>query len=117
MLFRSPLTLREVAAEVGLHESTVSRAVARKYVRTPRGTLSLRAFFASGIDTGGGGETSSTAVQSMADLVADPVQLAQLSGRAGLPTSFEALYEVRTAGNVVFGRTLVVARPLQHHRR
>ncbi|MGN6512114.1 MAG: RNA polymerase factor sigma-54 [Lysobacteraceae bacterium] len=60
-----PLTLREVAAEVGLHESTVSRAVARKYVRTPRGTLPLRAFFASGIGTGGGGETSSTAIQSM----------------------------------------------------
>ena len=60
-----PLTLREVAAEVGLHESTVSRAVARKYVRTPRGTLPLRAFFASGIDTDGGGEASSTAIQSM----------------------------------------------------
>ena len=60
-----PLTLREVAAEVGLHESTISRAVARKYVRTPRGTLPLRAFFASGIETGGGGETSSTAIQSM----------------------------------------------------
>jgi RNA polymerase sigma-54 factor len=34
-----PLTLREVAAEVGLHESTISRAIARKYVRTPRGTI------------------------------------------------------------------------------
>jgi RNA polymerase sigma-54 factor len=60
-----PLTLREVAAEVGLHESTISRAVARKYVRTPRGTVPLRAFFASGIDTDGGGEASSTAIQSM----------------------------------------------------
>ncbi|MBW3549687.1 MAG: RNA polymerase factor sigma-54 [Proteobacteria bacterium] len=60
-----PLTLREVAAEVGLHESTVSRAIARKYARTPRGTVPLRAFFASGIDTGGGGEASSTAIQSM----------------------------------------------------
>jgi RNA polymerase sigma-54 factor len=60
-----PLTLREVAAEVGLHESTVSRAVARKYARTPRGTVPLRTFFASGIDTGTGGETSSTAIQSM----------------------------------------------------
>lgn len=60
-----PLTLREVASDVGLHESTVSRAVARKYVRTPRGTLPLRAFFASGIETGGGEETSSTAIQSM----------------------------------------------------
>jgi RNA polymerase sigma-54 factor len=60
-----PLTLREVAGEVGLHESTISRAIARKYVRTPRGTIPLRAFFASGIDTGGGGEASSTAIQAM----------------------------------------------------
>lgn len=60
-----PLTLREVAAEVGLHESTVSRAVARKYARTPRGTMPLRSFFASGIGSDNGGETSSTAIQSM----------------------------------------------------
>lgn len=60
-----PLTLREVATEVGLHESTVSRAIARKYARTPRGTVPLRAFFASGIDTGSGGEASSTAIQAM----------------------------------------------------
>jgi RNA polymerase sigma-54 factor len=60
-----PLTLREVATEVGLHESTVSRAIARKYARTPRGTMPLRAFFASGIDTGAGGEASSTAIQAM----------------------------------------------------
>jgi RNA polymerase sigma-54 factor len=60
-----PLTLREVATEVGLHESTISRAIARKYVRTPRGTIPLRAFFASGIDTGSGGEASSTAIQAM----------------------------------------------------
>ncbi|KGM56933.1 RNA polymerase sigma54 factor [Lysobacter arseniciresistens ZS79] len=60
-----PLTLREVAADIGLHESTVSRAIARKYARTPRGTIPLRAFFASGIGTGNGGEASSTAIQSM----------------------------------------------------
>jgi RNA polymerase sigma-54 factor len=60
-----PLTLREVAGEVGLHESTISRAISRKYVRTPRGTIPLRAFFASGIDTDGGGEASSTAIQVM----------------------------------------------------
>lgn len=60
-----PLTLREVANEIGLHESTVSRAVSRKYARTPRGTIALRRFFASGIDTGSGGEASSTAIQAM----------------------------------------------------
>ena len=58
-----PLTLRSVAAELGLHESTVSRAIARKYVRTPRGTLALRDFFASGIGTDDGGSASSTAIQ------------------------------------------------------
>lgn len=60
-----PLTLREVAGEIGMHESTVSRAVSRKYARTPRGTLPLRAFFASGVDNEGGGGTSSTAIQDM----------------------------------------------------
>ena len=43
----------------------MSRAIARKYARTPRGTMPLRSFFASGIDSGAGGETSSTAIQSM----------------------------------------------------
>ena len=60
-----PLTLRSIAAELGLHESTVSRAIARKYVRTPRGTIPLRDFFASGIETDGGGSASSTAIQDM----------------------------------------------------
>ena len=43
----------------------MSRAIARKYARTPRGTVPLRAFFASGIETGAGGEASSTAIQAM----------------------------------------------------
>ena len=60
-----PLTLRRVAEELGMHESTVSRAIARKYVRTPRGTIALRDFFASGIETGDGGSASSTAIQDM----------------------------------------------------
>ena len=60
-----PLTLREVAAEIGMHESTVSRAVARKHAHTPRGTLPLRDFFASGVSTDTGGQASSTAIQQM----------------------------------------------------
>ncbi|MEN1925718.1 RNA polymerase factor sigma-54 [Luteimonas qiangzhengi] len=60
-----PLTLREVAAEIGVHESTVSRAVAGKFAHTPRGTLPLRDFFASGVSTDTGGQASSTAIQQM----------------------------------------------------
>ena len=59
-----PLVLREIAEVLDLHESTVSRAISRKYARTPRGTVPLRAFFASGIETGAGGEASSTAIQA-----------------------------------------------------
>ncbi|PJK11178.1 RNA polymerase factor sigma-54 [Lysobacteraceae bacterium NML120232] len=59
-----PLTLREIASQLELHESTISRAIARKYVHTPRGTLALRDFFASGIDNEGVA-ASSTAIQSM----------------------------------------------------
>lgn len=60
-----PLTLREVAEELGLHESTISRATTRKYLRTPRGTFEFRYFFSSGISNGEGGGTSATAIQSM----------------------------------------------------
>lgn len=45
-----PLTLKEIADEVGIHESTVSRATANKYVQTPRGLYPLKFFFSSGIN-------------------------------------------------------------------
>ena len=60
-----PLTLREVAEPLGLHESTVSRATTRKYLRTPRGTFEFKFFFNSGVATDHGGAASSTAVQAM----------------------------------------------------
>ena len=101
-----PLTLREVAAEVGLHESTVSRAIARKYARTPRGTIPLRGFFASGIDTGGGGEASSTAIQSMIRKLIDAenprkplsdARLADTLKTAGIPVARRTVAKYREA--------------------
>ncbi len=59
-----PLSMREVADRLGLHESTVSRAVAHKYLATPRGTVELRRFFPTGIATSSGGSASSTAIQA-----------------------------------------------------
>jgi RNA polymerase sigma-54 factor len=44
-----PLVLRDVAEDVGLHESTVSRAIANKYVSTPRGIHALKKFFTTGL--------------------------------------------------------------------
>jgi RNA polymerase sigma-54 factor len=46
-----PLTMREVAEELGIHESTVSRAVKNKYVQTPFGTVELRRFFSSSVSS------------------------------------------------------------------
>lgn len=59
-----PLTLREMASELELHESTISRAIAGKYVRTPRGTVALRDFFSTAVETGNGEETASSAIQA-----------------------------------------------------
>lgn len=59
-----PLTLNEVAEDIQMHESTVSRATNGKYVQTPRGLYELKFFFSSGLTTSGG-EMSSTSIKSM----------------------------------------------------
>jgi len=59
-----PLTLADVAAETGLHESTISRATHGKYARTPLGVVELRRFFCTGLPTRGGGVISVERVQA-----------------------------------------------------
>lgn len=49
--FLKPLTMEEVANAVGLHESTISRAIANKYIQTPQGTFQLKYFFSAGIQS------------------------------------------------------------------
>ncbi len=60
-----PLTLREVADEIGVHESTVSRVTTRKYLHTPRGTFEFKHFFSVGLATDEGGEASATAIRAI----------------------------------------------------
>ena len=60
-----PMTLRQVAEMVGVHESTVSRAVANKYVQTPHGVTAVRDFFNSGLSNSAGESVSSTAIKRM----------------------------------------------------
>ena len=60
-----PLVLRDVAEEVELHESTVSRVTTNKYMLTPRGLFELKYFFSSHVGTTSGGEASSTAIRAM----------------------------------------------------
>ncbi len=60
-----PLVLREIADELGLHESTISRVTTAKYMSTPFGTFELKYFFGSGLGTEAGGNASSTAVRAL----------------------------------------------------
>lgn len=63
-LAMKPLVLREIAERCALHESTVSRVTANKYILTPRGTFELKYFFTSHVSTEGGGTASSTAIRA-----------------------------------------------------
>jgi RNA polymerase sigma-54 factor len=60
-----PLVLRNIAEQLEMHESSISRATTRKYLHTPRGIFELKYFFSSQVATDVGGSCSATAIQSM----------------------------------------------------
>jgi RNA polymerase sigma-54 factor len=61
--FLKPLVLRDVAEDIGMHESTVSRVVTNKYMHTPRGLLEMKYFFHSSIQSESGTDVSSLMVK------------------------------------------------------
>jgi RNA polymerase sigma-54 factor len=66
-----PLTMTQIADVVGVHETTVSRAIANKYIRTPHGVFEFKYFFTPGYQNDSGASVSNTSVKEMiADLVA-----------------------------------------------
>lgn len=62
--FLKPLTLRDIAEVVGVHESTVSRVTMNKFLGTPRGLFELKYFFDSGVGAGGGTELAAEAIKA-----------------------------------------------------
>ncbi len=60
-----PLVLRDIAEELDLHESTISRVTTSKYMLTPRGTLEFKYFFSSQLSTNDGGAASATAIRAL----------------------------------------------------
>jgi RNA polymerase sigma-54 factor len=91
--FLKPLTLKEIAERIGMHESTVSRVTTNKYMETPRGIFELKYFFSSGIESSDGEAASSTSVKEMIrNLIVNenkhkPLsdqKIAELLGRRGL---------------------------------
>ena len=104
-----PLTLREVAEELGLHESTISRATTRKYLRTPRGTFEFKDFFGSGVATEHGGSASATAIQAILRKLIeaeDPraplsdARLADFLKSEGIPVARRTVAKYREAMNI-----------------
>jgi len=88
-----PLVLREIADTVGLHESTISRVTANKYMATPLGVFELKFFFGSHVATEAGGAASSTAIRALikqligAEDTRNPLsdsRLAELLGEQGI---------------------------------
>lgn len=99
-----PLTLREIADELGIHESTVSRATSQKYMSTPRGVVPFKRFFSRELTTLSGGSCSATAIRAvMRELIAaenpraplSDVDLARLIGERGVKVARRTVTKYR----------------------
>ena len=60
-----PLVLRDIAEELEMHESTISRVTTNKFMHTPRGVYEFKFFFSSHVGTADGGECSATAIRAL----------------------------------------------------
>jgi RNA polymerase sigma-54 factor len=99
-----PLTMHQVAEVVGLHESTVSRAIANKYIETPRGLFPLKYFFTTAIETSDGGMVSSRQVKHLLRELAEKENPKR-------PLSDEALVKlINTRGMKIARRTIAKYR-------
>jgi RNA polymerase sigma-54 factor len=99
-----PLVLRDVATDIGMHESTVSRVVANKYMHTPRGVYELRFFFHSGITSHMGEAISSVTIKDKIRKMIDSEEamhplsdsrIAELLGGEGLPLARRTVAKYR----------------------
>lgn len=66
-----PMVLRDIAEELEMHESTISRVTTNKFMHTPRGVFEFKFFFSSHVGTADGGECSATAIRSMVKKLID----------------------------------------------
>lgn len=105
-----PLNMAQVAKEVGVHETTVSRAISGKYMATPHGVFELRYFFTHGVKTESGEDLSNTSVKNaIADLIkAEPKKkplsddkLAKLLDQQGIKVARRTVAKYREAMNIL----------------
>jgi RNA polymerase sigma-54 factor len=95
-----PLTLREVAEAVGMHESTVSRVTNEKFVQTPRGVLPLKFFFSSGLSTADGDDVSARGIK-------DQIEKLVAGEDAKNPLTDQAIVEILQQTGVQIARRTV----------
>jgi RNA polymerase sigma-54 factor len=105
-----PMTMREVADAVGVHETTVSRAVSGKYMATPQGVFETKYFFTSGYQTATGESLSNTSVkEAILDLVkhengSAPLsdhEIVEILGERGIPIARRTVAKYRTELNIL----------------
>ncbi|WP_148717202.1 RNA polymerase factor sigma-54 [Chitinolyticbacter meiyuanensis] len=95
-----PMVLRDIAEELDLHESTISRVTSQKYMHSPRGLFEFKYFFGSHVETEAGGECSATAIKALLK------QLIQNEDKTK-PLSDSALAEALSQQGIVVARRTV----------
>jgi RNA polymerase sigma-54 factor len=98
--YLKPLTMLQVAEVVGVHETTVSRAVSGKYIQTPRGIFEMKYFFTSGIKTASGVGMSNTSVK---DMISEMIKVED----PGKPLSDEEIVKLLCEKGIVIARRTV----------
>ena len=104
-----PLVLREIADELGLHESTISRVTTNKYMLTPRGIFELKYFFGSSVSTDSGGTCSATAIRALIKQLVDQEnqkkpysdnQITELLAKQGIVVARRTIAKYRESLNI-----------------
>ena len=104
-----PLTLREIAETVELHESTISRVTTQKYLASPRGIYELKYFFGSHVATDTGGAASSTAIRALIKQLVSAedghkplsdAKLAEILGEQGIVVARRTVAKYRESLNI-----------------
>jgi RNA polymerase sigma-54 factor len=95
-----PLVLKDVAEDIGMHESTISRATANKYAHTPQGIFELKFFFTSGVRASDGGEDVS------AETVKEKIRTL-VSGEQTIPLSDQAIADILRNDQINIARRTV----------
>lgn len=113
----APLSMARTAAALGVHESTVSRAVSGKYLQSPRGTQALRSFFARGLPSGDGDASADAAKALLAQLIEQEDRRAPLSDQqlAGLLAARGCAVSRRTAAK--YRAELAIPSTLERRQR